>query len=157
MDMETKLHILAASHVDHLNFMSQEDREKTLALVCDKWPSYLQVSSNRLGPWIFMLDLGFDMPCDLIGPTTGFPPVDESQVQYRVRPGRKCATRFVSATPTSTTKLTVVVGPYAGIPCVLYTVYSGPQAPREPGDTSIATWDELEFSRQFWKEHALTG
>lgn len=39
--------------------------------------------------------------------------------------------------------------------CVLYTAYGGPQAPREPGDPSIKSWEELVASREFWSQHAL--
>jgi hypothetical protein len=40
--------------------------------------------------------------------------------------------------------------------CVLFTAYGGPAAPREPGDSSIASWEELTQSRRFWAQHALS-
>jgi hypothetical protein len=40
-------------------------------------------------------------------------------------------------------------------PCVLYTAYGGPQAPREPGDPAIKDFAEQAASEIFWSEHAL--
>ena len=103
--------------------------------------------------------------CNLMGPVTGCPPVLEEDVEYRVRGTRKCASRVIPinrVTLPSTRLVTVIAGPAGpedGLdheePCVLYTAYGGPQAPREPGDLNIRSWEELEASRAFWAEHAL--
>ncbi len=110
--------------------------------------------------------------CGLYGPLMGDPPVPEESVFYGVRGERKWATRVVNMPMRATRLLTVIAGP-AGVkdglsedkPCVLYTTYGGPPAPREPGDPSIgadvvekgfmSAWGQLVMSRKFWAEHAL--
>jgi len=37
--------------------------------------------------------------------------------------------------------------------CILYTVFGGPLAPQEPGDPGCK---DVEASRRFWSEHALS-
>lgn len=98
--------------------------------------------------------------CALYGPVMGDEPVGEGEVRYVVREGRNCATRVLrweSITPSRRTRLlTVVAGPAGGAPCTLYTAYGGPAAPREPGDLSLPSWAEIEKSRAFWADHALS-
>lgn len=101
-----------------------------------------------------------DVECALVGPALGFDPItDEDEiVNYVVRPGRKWASRVVEwGRKERTLLVTVIAGPHGDRPCVLYTAYGGPLAPREPGDPAIASWDELEASRRFWSEHALVA
>ena len=78
-------------------------------------------------------------------------------VKYVVRPGRHHASRMCGGEckPLLVRTVTVIAGPHEGDPCVLYTAYGGPCAPREPGDPTIASWDELLESRSFWAKHAL--
>lgn len=93
----------------------------------------------------------------LVGPASGADAVDESDVRYVTRAGRKCASRVLTVPqprPRVRT-VTAIAGPDGGEPCVLYTAYGGPLAPREPGDPDIATQNELAESRAFWSEHAL--
>lgn len=97
------------------------------------------------------------IPCALYGPSTNDPPVLEADVIYAVRGNRKCASRMVRFPTRLTWVLTVIAGPSGDQPCVLYTSYGGPLAPREPGDPGIASWADLEAARAFWAEHALAS
>lgn len=96
------------------------------------------------------------VPCGLYGPAMGDEPVLESEVTYRVRDGRAGPTRTCTGWRRGrrTWKLTVVAGPHEGQPCVLYTAYGGPAAPREPWDPSLSP-EEAAESRAFWAVHAL--
>jgi len=118
--------------------------------------------------------------CNLHGPATGGIAVPEEKVKYIVRGDRKYASRVVVIPPSGhwnkigdpqwlaldgsvpTRLVTVIAGPAGkddGLdteePCVLYTAYGGPGAPREPGDSAISSWEELLKSREFWSQHAL--
>lgn len=95
--------------------------------------------------------------CGLVGPSTGYPTVSDENdsVTYLVREGRKWASRMISQCPHKSRTLTYVVGQYNGEE-VLFTAYGGPLAPREPGDTSLNTMEEITHSRKFWAEHALS-
>lgn len=99
------------------------------------------------------------VPCGLYGPVMGDDPIGENEVKYIIRGNRKCATRVkadnVIGVVRHVNKLTVIAGPHEGDPCVLYTAYGGPAAPREPGDTTIPTWEGVQEARKFWAEHAL--
>lgn len=97
------------------------------------------------------------LECGLYGPAMGDVPVPEEQVFYGVRGTRKCASRLVKQRKRATRKLTIVAGPHEDRPCVLYTSYGGPNAPREPGDPDIKNWEQLLEARAFWKEHALAA
>lgn len=146
--------ILKVSHLDHGLHARQ------IAFVQERF-------ANRDAFFIETVELPEELgtvPCGLIGPATGGAPVDELEVRYTVRGDRKCASRVMrsSYTPLRVRTVTVIAGP-AGkddglsedYPCVLYTAFGGPQAPREPGDPSIGTWEELVASRAFWAQHAL--
>lgn len=103
--------------------------------------------------------------CALYGPSMGDEPVSESEVRYIVRGGRHCTSRVLRwdhiMLPRETRLLTVIAGPVSkgtvDKPCVLYTAYGGPAAPREPGDLSIPNWEALTASRAFWAIHALSA
>lgn len=107
-----------------------------------------------------------EVECGLYGPLCGDPPVPEDMVVYKVRGTRKCASRllaygaFLSSKALAsgmrmTRTLTVIAGPDADEPCVLYTSYGGPAAPREPGDPNLSSWEDVEEARAFWATHAL--
>jgi len=95
------------------------------------------------------------------------------------RGDRKGESRLVNLPPRPTNKLTVIAGPYeeylnslgepcdkeadfalqVDYPCVLYTCYGGPLAPREPWDMprSGPDWEKnLAASEAFWAVHALS-
>jgi hypothetical protein len=96
-----------------------------------------------------------EVPSAIYGPSVGDPPVAEVEVRYIIRGSRKCASRVVHRPSRMTRTMTVIAGPHGDQPCVLYTAYGGPCAPREPGDPGIPTWEELQACRAFWAEHAL--
>ena len=95
------------------------------------------------------------LPCGLYGPSMGDDPVPETAVLYALRKGRRCSSRLVDRPLRPTRLLTVIAGPSDEGPCVLYTSYGGPAAPREPGDTSLPDWAAVTEARTFWAAHAL--
>ena len=102
--------------------------------------------------------LSSELMSALWGPSSGDAPIREPDVEYVVRPGRRCVSRVLVnplATLRPTRRLSVVAGPFESEPCVLYTAYGGPAAPREPGDPTISSWHGILESRTFWAEHAL--
>lgn len=111
------------------------------------------------------------LPCSLRGPVVGNPPVTDAEVTMRSRNGRAWESRMLTdlnkpvrvalaqggwgyTTDPTSRIITVIGGPAEGHPCVLYTAYGGPLAPREPGDPSLPD-SEREASEAFWAEHAL--
>lgn len=90
--------------------------------------------------------------CGLYGPLMGDAPIEESEVSYHVRGERKGKSRLIiGRAPRTTRLLTVISGPHDGLDCVLFTAFGGPLAEREPFE------DDSEKSREFWKQHALSG
>ena len=96
------------------------------------------------------------LSCGLHGPLMGDAPVPEGEVTYRARGGRPGKSRLCSRPARATRLLTVIAGPEGDDPCVLYTAYGGPPAPREPFDQSLVDDEVKEASRAFWAEHALS-
>lgn len=144
------------SHLDHGLTPAQIEHIRTL--FADRDAFFLETVE-------LPTELG-TIPCQLVGPATGAPKVAEENVSYAIRGTRKCASRILRdlelAAPTLVRTITIIAGPAgledglpAPLPCVLYTAYAGPGAPREPGDPAISSWVELEASRAFWAEHAL--
>ena len=91
----------------------------------------------------------------LHGPLVGDAPISECDVWYEARGARGGPTRFCARAARDTRVVTVVGGPHGGEPCVLYTAYGGPQAPREPWDSSLTPEQRAE-SEEFWGSHALS-
>jgi hypothetical protein len=119
----------------------------------------LQKFGDREGFSIETLDLpeGVTLPSGLYGPAAGDAPVPEDAVTRQSRNGRPTLSRMVDR-PTRPVKTAVVImGPDAKGQTVLYTVYGGVPAPREPDDASLANASEAERqeSRDFWAVHAL--
>ena len=98
-----------------------------------------------------------DLPCGLHGPLVGDPPVPESEVTYARRGERLGASRLCARPCRPSRLLTVIGGPDEGEPCVLYTAFGGPAAPKEPFDVGEADDATREASRVFWAGHALSG
>jgi hypothetical protein len=96
------------------------------------------------------------VPCGLHGPLMGDDPVDDSEVTLEVRGERPCESRLCDREPRLVSTVTVIAGPHGDEPCVLYTAFGGPLAPREPGDPTIPTDEEREASVAFWATHALS-
>lgn len=139
------LHLASVSHLDHA--LSTEHIAFMLALFSDRHGFFLETVT--LPSELSSLESA------LYGPLEGDAPVSEANVSYTVRAGRKCASRVVALPPRPTRLLTVIAGPCIGRPCVLYTAYGGPLAPREPGDLTLADWESVQAARSFWAEHAL--
>lgn len=141
------------SHLDH--DLTTAQREHIATVFADRHEFFITTIElpEELGT----------VPCSLVGPATGREPVVESEVHYAVRGDRRYASRVVRVGfPPPVRTVTVIAGP-AGVedglpcaePCVLYTAFGGPKAPREPGDPAISSWEELVESRAFWAQHAL--
>lgn len=94
-----------------------------------------------------------DVPCALHGPALGDAPVRDDECSQEVRGDRKGASRVCSRAPRMVRQVTVIAGPYLDHACVLFTAYGGPLAPKEPWD---AAPHEIERSKAFWAEHALS-
>jgi hypothetical protein len=141
------------SHVDHA--LTEAQLEWILSLPAE--PDTVTVQTVELP-----LHLG-TVPCALYGPAMGDDPIPESAVQYERRGNREGESRMLapyiepwSAFPTypeprQVRTVTVISGPHDGRPCVLFTAFGGPQAPREPWE------DDSEESAAFWREHALAA
>jgi hypothetical protein len=97
------------------------------------------------------------LECGLHGPLVGDPPVPETEVTYLVRGQRSGPSRLCARPPRPTRLLTVIAGPDGEEPCVLYTAFGGPAAPREGFDVSLQSDEVQQASRAFWEEHALSG
>lgn len=137
--------ILADSHLDH-------------GLTGPQIAHLLLTFEERDGFFIETLELPAALgalPCALRGPAMGEPPVgSDAPVVYERRGGRAYDSRLVDWERTTTRLVTVIAGPHEGHPCVLYTAYGGPLAPKEPGDPTLKP-EEREASEAFWSEHAL--
>ena len=96
-----------------------------------------------------------EVPLALLGPIVGDDPVLETEVEYYVRVPRQYPSRVVrSRSPRTTRTVTVIMGPHADLPCVLYTAFGGPLTPKELGDPTLLEPDRHE-AETFWKVHAL--
>jgi len=155
MSMNKTLTIHTDTHLDHF---AAEERPRILELAQEHFEAW-QRTPRTFTPFPPLI-LTFTSPkayaCQLRGPTVGDQAVPNENAFYFVRGGRPYASRMTTLGPTTTHLVTMVIGPHDGQPHVLYTVYPGPAAPREPGDPSIATWEELVASRDFWAKHALS-
>lgn len=129
------------SHLDHA--LTEAQIEFILALPADEGKVTVQTVE-------LPAELG-TVPCGLYGPTMGDEPVAEGDVTYAVRGERKGSTRLVALPSRPCRKVTVISGPHDGEPCILFTAFGGPQAPREPFE------DDSEESRDFWSQHALSS
>jgi hypothetical protein len=141
--------ITPESHLDH-SATSQQ-----LAWLLKRYATH---SAFFIETFVFPDELG-TLPCGLYGPIMGDPPVVASAavpVSYAPRNGRAGNSRLVALPPRPGHGFTVVAGPdEQGNPCVLYTVYGGPQAPREPWDPGLKTPEQKAESETFWAQHAL--
>jgi len=96
------------------------------------------------------------LPCALYGPDVGDAPVTDAECVMRARPGRAYQSRTVPRPARPTRTCTVIAGPYAGSPCVLFTAFGGPCAPKELGDPNLKP-EERPASEAFWARHALAS
>lgn len=138
------MHLHHDSHLDH--GLSREVVDYILAAFQERSSFFIETITlpEHLG----------DVPCALLGPATGTS-VERARVRLERRGERTWESRVVDAPPARSRLVTIVAGPHDGSPCVLYTAYGGPQAPREPGDPAIRDDAERDASRAFWANHAL--
>lgn len=138
--------ITADSHLDHGLTPEQVEYIRT---------TFLERSSFFIETITLPAELG-TVPCALRGPALGEPPVPESLCVWVQRGSRAWASRTIPNPPARSRLVTVVAGPHGDQPCVLYTAYGGPQAPREPGDPALLDdVDARAASDEFWAVHAL--
>jgi len=133
------------SHVDHV---PPEILEYALARC-----------AGRSGFFVETFDLPPDFPpldCALYGPACGDPPVAEAEVFYATRAGRLNESRMIHRPLRKTRTCTVIAGPLNDQPCVLYTLFGGPAAPREATDPNLQP-EKREESLSFWRQHALAN
>ena len=84
--------------------------------------------------------------------------VPEAETHYAKRGDRAWESRMCKRQPRMVREVTVVAGPHPDDPAagmVLFTMYGGPEAPREPGDPSLEGV-ALEVSTAFWTHAALS-
>lgn len=95
------------------------------------------------------------VPCGLHGPIMGDEAVPESEVSYSQRGEREGDSRMCDRPARQVSQVTLIAGPHEDEPCILYTAFGGPLAPKEPTDPTIEEKD-LPASKEFWGQHALT-
>ena len=138
--------IVEKSHLDHG--------------LSDKQINYLKETfADRDGFFIQSVVLPGDLgtvPCGLHGPLMGDDSVPDSEVEMVVRGNRPNPSRLCQRPTRPTRTVTVIAGPSGDEPCVLYTAFGGPLAPKEPGDKSLSD-EERAKSEAFWAEHALSA
>jgi hypothetical protein len=96
------------------------------------------------------------VPNSLIGPSTGHPAVEESQVHYANRGGgRPYDSRMIHGEATPSRMLTVIARPHkdTGKP-FLITAFGGTLSPKEVDDPTHTPESKLE-AQKFWADHAL--
>lgn len=134
------------SHLDHLLSPAH------LAWVMDRF-------GDRTAFFAETVELPEGLPelrSSLHGPAAGDAPVPEEECTHLARGGRGGPSRLCARPRRPTRLLTVVAGPHGAHPCVLYTAFGGPPAPREPWDPSLDD-SERAASVAFWSEHALSA
>lgn len=85
--------------------------------------------------------------------------VPESEVHYAKRGDREYTSRLCNRPPRMVREVTVIAGLHRDLPdvgMILFTIFGGPAAPREPGDPSLEG-EALEESKEFWKSAALSA
>lgn len=97
---------------------------------------------------------GKNHPCGLHGPAMGDAPIPEAEVILRQRTEDRPPSRLVKRPLRFVPEFTVVAL-IKGESRTVFTVYGGPEAPREPGDPSMSPEQEAE-ARAFWAQHALS-
>jgi hypothetical protein len=119
--------------------------------------------SESTGVWSATFELpaimGDGIPSALYGPSAGDAPIKYYETTWRARGDRKYPSRLVARPMRRTRTITIVVGPHADLPMVLYTAFGGPKAPREIFDPTLAgaaNDRELDESLAFWATHALS-
>lgn len=136
-----KLH--TKSHTDHV---SPEVVEYILNRFADRSAFFIET-----------FELPAEIPavaCGLYGPVMGDGPIPDADCVATTRPGRGWLSRTVDRPTRPTRTVTVIAGPFENEPCVLYTAFGGPLAPKEPGDPTLSDADR-PAAVEFWAQHAL--
>jgi len=97
-----------------------------------------------------------DVMSAIYGPIAGDDPVEEGTVTYKKRTPDRPLSRMIDK-PMRPTRLVTIIGNEVEDQVTVFTCYGGPAAEREPGDKSLKTMEEIEASRLFWSEHALSA
>jgi hypothetical protein len=100
------------------------------------------------------------VPCGLYGPRMGDRKVHDDHVLWERRGDRPYLSRVLPRVPMRLQdKLTVICGPHEGHPCILYTAFGGPLAPKEVRDPSLEKdrAESIQESIDFWADHALVS
>jgi len=137
--------IVSESHLDH--GLSQSHINWLLERFADRQAFFIETVElpAQLEP----------LSCGLHGPLMGDAPVPEAEC-HRARRGERAGdSRLCRRAPRPTRLVTVIAGPDGGEPCVLYTAFGGPSAPREPWDPGLDDAGRAE-SEGFWAAHALS-
>lgn len=98
-----------------------------------------------------------ELDCGLYGPIMGDEPVTTDIVIGEQKRDSGGVARIVDLPPRRTRKAVVIAGPRKSHDCVLFTVYGGPLAPRQPGDESLESEADIAESADFWSQHALSA
>ena len=117
--------------------------------------SYLEKKAPQ-GFFLLQVDLPKNLgtvPNAMYGPAAGDAPVSESEVFYADRGGRGLMDRMVSW-PTRPVRFVQAIGIREGDKFTVFTIYGGQLAPQHPDDPNNR---DLEGSRKFWSQHALSG
>jgi|10_taG_2_1085330.scaffolds.fasta_scaffold01801_4 hypothetical protein len=145
------MRIHADSHVDHLP-------AALLALLVERHADLRPESGVLVTTLPIPASWTGERPvCALWGPAMGDAPIPESDVTYAVRGEREGSSRMIDRLGRPAESITVVIGPHDGAEDVLFTAYAGPEAPREPWDSSISSDEERAASEAFWALHALAS
>lgn len=141
---------MITTEVSHLDHGLSEAVIEWLLRKCSGRSSFF-IETFELPP-----ELG-TVPCGLHGPVMGDGPVPDSECRHEVRGARAWPSRLCDRPVRQVRTVSVIAGPHDGEPCVLYTAFGGPVAPREPGDPNITDEAERARSVSFWREHALSA
>lgn len=143
------------SHTDHL---TEAQLAAAVRIASDRLERDVATGLDYGPPAILEIVLPAELgavACALHGPAMGDDPVTDAEAFYAVRGDRAGQSRLVSRPPRETSIVTVIAGPHAGEPWVLFTAHGGPAAPQEPwllsDDAARAE------SEAFWSTHALSA
>ena len=136
------LKITNVSHTDH--GLTESQLEEIVAKFSQKGGFFIET---------FILE-GAQVDCGLHGPLMGDEEIPEGEVGYEIRGDREGPSRLTGRSPRKTEVITVIAGPVGEDPCVMYTCYGGPCAPREPWNCPEGAdrWEAVKF----WRKHALS-
>lgn len=137
------MNITSASHLDHSLTAAQ------IAWIAER---FAQRDAFFIESVVLPPSLG-TVPCGLHGPKMGDDPIIDAECILVKRNERAWESRLCDRVTRPTSTVTVIAGPHGDDACVLYTAFGGPLAPQEPGDPSCK---DVDVSRAFWSEHALS-